>query len=135
MTNTTPKANPFDFTDTSNLPEALAKRLSAPTATNNAAAAEWAGVVKEAAKYGLSVVTIAQIEAGATNMGMTVPSTQTVRGYLNKAVDEGLLIKPSRQSYSVAPKAARTKAEEADLSADAVATFEVEENDPLADIG
>lgn len=132
--------NPFDFTDLSDLPDDLAKKLHTDT---NDHAKEYAGVVLKGAEAGLTELDINQITAAALRMGMEVPTQQTVRGYLNKAVELGLISKPSRQTYGppmqpeTSPKSkGRTKADETGLE-DAVTTAEPEttapaDDDPLA---
>lgn len=135
MTDENTAVNPFDFNNVADLPEDLQKRLH--TETNNAAA-EFADVVVKGKEAGHDELNINQIMAAASRLGIEVPTQQTVRGYLNKAVDMGLLEKPTRQTYAVAAKAKgkRTKAEDTGLAeGDAVATAEVEATDPLADLG
>lgn len=131
--------DPFDFTDLSDLPEDLQKKLHTDT---NDRAVEYAEVVRKGAEAGIEELDINQIIAAATRMGMEPPTQQTVRGYLNKAVDLGLVVKPSRQTYGIgeiaatpAPKKAApkksTKKEDtgAPSKKDAVAS-----TDPLADL-
>jgi len=136
MTNT-PSKNPFDFTDLSDLPPELASKLNTET---DDMAREYAAIVAAGAEAGHPELTINHIIAAATRMGKEVPTAQTVRGYLNKAVDLGLIVKPTRQSYGAAVEAVdggetpvtkpapKAKAE-AVVSADPVVT-----SDPLADI-
>ncbi len=128
--------NPFDFDDLSDLPEELQKKLHTDT---NDRAKEWAAVVRKGAEAGFDELEINQIIAAATRMGMEVPTQQTVRGYLNKAVQLGLIVKPSRQTYGIDNAAAKkttkktTKAEDAGAPStqDEVVTADV---DPLADL-
>lgn len=129
--------DPFDFSDLTDLPEDLAKRLHSES---NDQAAAFAEVVRKGAEAGHEELDINQIMAAAIRMGMEVPTQQTVRNYLNKAVELGMIKKPTRQTYSlgtVQPAAgssdkAKSKAEATGL-ADAVATKDAKA-DPLADI-
>lgn len=129
------KMNPFDFSDTSDLPENIAKQLT-PSSDKGVAAREWGAVVVAGKAAGLNELNINQIMAAAIRLGMEVPTSQTVRGYLNKAVDLGIIVKATRQSYAAAPAKGRTKAEEAGLADTAeVITGDVPEAievDPLA---
>lgn len=110
--------NPFDFSDMSDLPVELAAKLTAETNGNVDA---FVGVVQKAAEFGLNVLEINQITAGAIRMGIEVPTQQTVRNYLNAAVSQGKLAKPTRQTYSLpgaveADEAAETAETADDLS-------------------
>lgn len=128
--------NPFDFSDLSDLPEELAAKLHSDN-TGNARA--YADVVQKGAEAGYDELTINQIMAAATRMGIEVPTQQTVRGYLNKAVELGMISKPSRQTYGASSTKGkgRAKAEDAGLSP-ATTSAEVDdvdnEDDPLAGI-
>ncbi|MEM9476175.1 MAG: hypothetical protein AAGA71_12840 [Pseudomonadota bacterium] len=115
--------DPFDFSDLSDLPEELQKKLNTETQDR---ASEFAAVVIKGAEAGHDQLTINHIIAAATRMGMDIPSQQTVRGYLNKAVDMGLISKPTRQTYGLPSK--RSRKEDAGLEGDgdAVVTSEVE---------
>lgn len=93
--------DPFDFTDLTDLPEDLQKKLHRDTNDN---AKEFAEVVAKGAAAGVTELDINQIMAAAMRMGIEVPTQQTVRDYLNKAVKLGLLTKPTRQTYAVGPK-------------------------------
>lgn len=139
--------NPFDFSDLSDLPEDLAAKLHTDTDEN---ARAYADVVVKGAEAGLEELSINQIMAAALRMGMEVPTQQTVRGYLNKAAQLGLISKPGRLTYgpptgaAEAPKPKpKPKAKAAEVEAnDAVVTQEVEapppaaeDDDPLASLG
>lgn len=91
--------NPFDFSDLSDLPAELAAKLTAETNGNVDA---FVGVVSKAAEFGLETVEINQIMAAAIRLGIEVPTQQTVRNYLNAAVEQGKLVKPTRQTYAAA---------------------------------
>jgi hypothetical protein len=124
------KANPFDFSNLSDLPDDLQKKLHTETSDS---AKVFADVVIAGAAAGFAELEINQIMAAAIRMGIEVPTQQTVRNYLNKAVDLKLISKPSRQTYGVvgaeaapAPAKAATKAEAVGI-ADAVIS-----SDPLA---
>lgn len=126
--------NVYDFSDISDLPEAIAKRVAVEN--KSVAATAWAKIVIDGAKHGMPNMEINQIIAVATRLGIEVPTAQTVRGYLNKAVENGLLVKPTRQTYAGANL--RSKAEAIGLGeADPVVTGEVNDApvdnaDPLA---
>lgn len=123
----------FNFSDTSDLPAELAAKLNTET-TDKAAA--WANILHLAAENGIAELDITQIMAVATRLEMEVPKQQTVRNYLNKAEDLGLITKPTRQSYAAGDrKPGGTIAESVGLGGDAVVKSEpVEEAsaDPLA---
>lgn len=91
-------ANPFDFSDLSDLPEDLAAKLTTETNGNVSA---FVGVVAKAAEYNITVLSINEIIAAAIRLGIEVPTQQTVRNYLNAAVTAGKLVKPSRQTYAL----------------------------------
>jgi hypothetical protein len=55
-----------------------------------------------------------------------------VRGYLNKAVELGLIEKPTRQTYAAPAAAGKAAKAEAVVADDAVVTAEVADVDPLA---
>jgi hypothetical protein len=90
--------NPFDFADLSDLPEELQKKLHTDTTDN---AKVYADVVIAGAAAGYAELEINQIMAAAVRMNIDVPTQQTVRGYLNRAVELGMIQKPSRQTYGV----------------------------------
>lgn len=132
-----PAKDPFDFTDLSDLPEELQKKLYSDTMEN---ARVYADVVRKGAEAGYDELDINQIIAAATRMGIDVPTPQTVRNYLNKAVAEGMISKPSRQSYGIG-KGKKTRSEDAGLTEnDAVTTSDDpgvadDTGDILANIG
>lgn len=130
MAKTTKAINPFDFTDLSDLPDDLATKLEQRTSATLEAAREYADVVQKGADAGVEVLSINQIIAAATRMDMDPPSQQTVRNYLNAAVDQGWITKPGRQSYSAVPAAKGSKAE-AIVSDDPITTADTDE---LADL-
>ena len=132
MTNV--KANPFDFANLSDLPEDLQKKLHTETSDS---AKVFADVVIAGAAAGFPELEINQIMAAAIRMGIDVPTQQTVRNYLNKAVDLKMIAKPSRQTYGVVAAAVAAPAEapavKAASKAEAVVnTDAVLSSDPLA---
>jgi len=93
--------NLFDFTDVSDLPVDLAKRMTSGGIVNPNVDI-YAGIVEAGAKEGVAALNISQIEAVATRMGIEVASQQSIRNALNFAVKNNRLVKPSRQTYGVA---------------------------------
>lgn len=88
----------YDFTNTDDLPSELASKLnSVRVATQNQAKA-YAEIVANAPMP----LSISQIMAVATRKwtAARVPGIQTVRSYLNIALDEKMISKPTRQTYS-----------------------------------
>lgn len=91
--------DPFDFADLSDLPEELGNKLTRDT---DEAVKAWAGVVNKGVARGFTELSINQIIAAATRLGLEIPTQQTVRNYLNRAVELKLIGKPTRMSYGVA---------------------------------
>lgn len=130
--------NPFDFSDLSDLPDDLAKKLHTDADEN---ARVYADVIAKGNEAGLADLTINQVMAAAMRMGIDVPTQQTVRGYINRASELGLIHKPTRQTYAAgaAPDAApkptpkkggKTKAE--DIKTDDPVVTKEPSDDPLA---
>jgi len=93
--------NLFDFTDVSDLPEDLAKRMTSGGSVNPNVET-YSAIVEAGAVAGVAALNISQIEAVATRMGIDpVASQQSIRNALNLAVKGNRLIKPSRQTYGV----------------------------------
>lgn len=115
--------NPFDFSDMSDLPPELAAKLTAET---NGKVDAFVEVVTKANEFGLKILDINTITAGAIRMGIEVPSSQTVRNYLNTAVSQGKLVKPTRQTYALPGNAPITEEAAGEAGADEP------EVDPLA---
>lgn len=90
--------NLYDFADLSDLPAELQEALETQTTDN---ARKYADIVKNGALKGYPSLNIRQIEAVATRMfgADNVPTTATVRAYLNAAVKLKLIGKPTRNSY------------------------------------
>ena len=90
--------NVYDFADLSDLPTELQEALETQTTDN---ARKYADIVKNGAAAGYSSLNIRQVEAVATRLYGTeaVPTTATVRAYLNAAVKLKLIGKPTRNSY------------------------------------
>lgn len=70
---------------------------------------------------------IKEILAVATASGIEVPAETTVRTYLNRAADDGRIIKPTRQTYSAGAGSVEGGASEANANDDIFG-----EEDPLA---
>lgn len=97
--------NFFDFGNTSDLPAKLREQLETQTTDNARQVAE---IVKAGAAAGYKALNIRQIEAvmfrkakaeAAEGAEVSIPTTATVRAYLNAAVKLGLIGKPTRNSY------------------------------------
>ena len=110
----------FDFADLTDLPAELADKLQRG---GDDSAKEWAEIVTLGAERGYTELSINQIIAVASRMGKEIPTQQTVRNYLNRAVELKLIGKPTRMSYG--PVGAEGAA---DAPADEVTT----DSDPLA---
>ena len=131
----------FDFSDISDLPAEIAEGME--TAVSNKAQ-EWAQVLIAAQEAGYDRLTLKQVAAVAYRMGYTVPKRSTVRNYLNAAVAQGLIGKPTRSTYSADTSVvAEGDDDEADEStADAPvaagkpkkADNKADKKDPLADV-
>ena len=99
-------ASLFNFADLADLPQNLQEALETQTTDN---ARRYADIVKAGAAQGFKALNIRQIEAVAHRAaklgelgfaaGSEIPTTATVRAYLNAAVDLKLIGKPTRNSY------------------------------------
>lgn len=76
---------------------------------------------------GVAAMSIAQIEVVAIRAEITLPAAASVRKYLNTAIDQGSVMKPSKQTYALV--AAGLVADETAAEPDA------EEEDELAGLG
>lgn len=85
----------YDFTDTSDLPQNLQNKLASGGGQEPALVAQITEIVNKAP----GSLTLAQIIAVATRMGIELPAETTVRSYVNRAVADGRIIKVTRQSY------------------------------------
>lgn len=112
--------NVYDFTDISDLPEELQGKLERE---NTEGARTYADIVIKGAEAGAGHLNINQIEAVARRLGLKVPTQTTIRNHLNKAVELGLICKPTRQSYGVVGSVVEDEPE-----------VEHEDFDPLADL-
>lgn len=115
----------FDFANLSDLPEDLQGKLTRDT---DEAVKSWAAIVSAGVARGFTELSINQITAVAHRSGIEVPTQQTVRNYLNRAVELKLIGKPTRMSYGAVGAASAA----APVAA-AVAVV-AEEADPLAGI-
>lgn len=89
-------ADLFNFADVSDLPEELRKKFEGETTDN---AKNYADIVHRAAAAGHASLDINQITAVALRLGYKAVGQQTVRNYLNKAVELKLIGKPTRLTY------------------------------------
>lgn len=113
------QTNFFDFADLSDLPAEYAEKLTRDT---DGAVTAWADVVKAGAAAGFDSLSINQIVAAGHRMGIECPTINTIRNYLNRAVELKLVSKPTRMTYGV-------------IGAEGAAAApapEVDDNDPLA---
>lgn len=112
MTNTT---DLYNFNDTSDLPEEMAKRLETKAAGGTP---EWATALYAVVAGAPMALSIAQVMAVAARAEIEVPAETTVRSWLNRGVEAGLVSKPTRQSYAGPVEAAEEVAEEAPVESD-----------------
>lgn len=117
--------NAFDFSNLNDIKETnpeLAKKVA------NASQDKIDGVVdifKAGLAAGANVLTIAQLQVAAIRMGVELPADATVRKYINTAIEQGSLMKVTRQSYALVA---------AGVEADETAQEPDEDDDPLAGI-
>lgn len=93
-------ANPFDFSDVSDLPEELRKGLTARGGSSSSAK-DIMDILQKAKEAGMDKVTVSMLIAAAYRMKIKLPSKQTVVKYLNEAVEKGVVTKPTRQTYAL----------------------------------
>lgn len=121
--------NLYDFTDVSDLSEDLQTALTKERSGRDPVLMD--AVIKVAVGAPMAL-TLKQVVAVLTRMGVEVPAETTVRAYLNAAQKAGQIGKPSRQSYwTVESDAGEDAAEEA---AEAPEADPVADADPLADL-
>lgn len=116
--------NAFNFADVSDIAKTnpdLASRVANASQDRIDAVI---GIFKAGMEAGTAVLTIAQMQVAAIRLKVEMPADATVRKYLNTAVEQGSIMKVTRQSYALV---------EAGVEADATATEEDE--DPLAELG
>lgn len=81
------------------------------------------GILEAGLEAGVAAMTIAQIEVVAIRANIALPAAASVRKYLNTAIDQGSIMKPSKQTYALVA---------AGLVADETAAEPEEEEDELA---
>lgn len=84
-------------------------------------------ILEAGLEAGVAAMSIAQIEVVAIRAEITLPAAASVRKYLNTAIDQGAVMKPSKQTYALV--AAGLVADETAAEPDA------EEEDELASLG
>lgn len=84
-------------------------------------------ILEAGLEAGVAAMSIAQIEVVAIRAEITLPAAASVRKYLNTAIDQGSVMKPSKQTYALV--AAGLVADETAAEPDA------EEEDELAGLG
>lgn len=117
----------FNFNDLSDLPEELQGKLHSD---KDASAREWAEIVNAGVAAGFPRLSLKQIEAVATRAKIAVPTEQTIRGYLNRAVELKLIGKPTRSTYGDVKDHDENAADETPAPAAAP-----EAADPLSELG
>lgn len=120
--------NPFDFNDLSDLPEELQEKLTVAT---NGSVDELVKIIAAGKEAGFDALTLNQVKAAGMRMGIEMPTDATIRNWLNTGVEQGKLVKPSRQTYAISGTVASV--EVADEAPAEEAAPEVAE-DPLADL-
>lgn len=114
----------YDFSDLSDLPEEMQTKLSSNGGAEPALVQEMVEIIVNAPR----ALSLAQVIAVAIRKGLELPAETTVRSYVNRAAEDGRIVKPTRQTYA----APGTPVEEAaEVAGDDVA----DEADPLADLG
>lgn len=138
--------NIFDTNDFADVPKDIADKLATET---NAGATLWGALVVAAAEAGVTEMDINTLMAFAHKaiarapgvyfpVDYSIPTQQTVRNYLNKAIDMKIIAKPSRQTYGVisevteAVEAAPAKTKGATKAEAVVAPAAAVSSDPLA---
>lgn len=126
-------ASLFNFADLADLPQNLQEALETQTTDN---ARRYADIVKAGAAQGFKSLNIRQIEAVAHRAaklgelgftaGAEIPTTATVRAYLNAAVDLKLIGKPTRNSYGADASVVVEGDSDEEPAAPAAATSEVD---------
>ena len=113
--------NAFDFTNLSDIAETnpeLAKKVANAAQDNINAVVD---IFKAGAAAGHPVLTLAQVQVAALRLEVDLPADATVRKYVNTAIEQGLIVKVTRQSYAAA---------DADLAA-----VEVDEDEATEEAG
>lgn len=116
--------DPFDFSDTSDLPEELQAKLSVKRgggASVEDRAQEYANLLSKAPR----ALTLAQIIAAATRMDMNPPAAGSIAKYLRQGQSMGIIAQP-KQGYYEAVAGGEAPATEAGSAETA--------DDPLADL-
>ena len=88
--------NLYDFSDLSDLPEKLQNKLSSTGGAEPVLVGEIVDIVVNAPR----ALSLAQIIAVATRKNLELPAETTVRAYVNRAVEDGRILKPTRQTYA-----------------------------------
>lgn len=117
----------FDFSDTSDLSEAVASKLTKDVNTRTNTNAEQYGALVSAAGVPVSISAVigaAERFFGAEN----VPTAHTVRKYLVRAVELGYASKPSKNTYGAVGLAAVSEDEDTVDGAEAEAPVESDDD-------
>lgn len=92
--------DPFDFSNTEDLPEDLAKAVAARKGRAGGGYAAWVDVLRKGKAAGHDSLTLAQLKAAAHRLKLTLPSDQTLRKHLDDAQKAGVVTKPTKQTYA-----------------------------------
>lgn len=93
--------NAFDFADLSDIAEThpeLAKKVANASQDK---IDEVVGIFRKGLEGGVEVLTLAQVAVAAIRMGIELPKSATVRKYVNTAIEQGTVVKVTRQSYAL----------------------------------
>lgn len=127
MSKLTLASSVFNFASLADI-AAVNPELAAKVANGNQDKIDLVVSILEAGlEAGVAAMSIAQIEVVAIRAEITLPAAASVRKYLNTAIDQGSVMKPSKQTYALV--AAGLVADETAAEPDA------EEEDELAGLG
>lgn len=118
----------YDFSDTSDLPEDVAAKLTAAGAAENPSIQKIVDLVNGAPR----ALSMAEIIAVATRAGIELPADTTVRSWIVKAAEAGRIARPTRQTYGPITEAVEAPVAEEAVAETAVVAAADLSDDPLA---